>query len=668
MDKPNRILAGLVFALTNLSLYADLSAPAWYDEGPAVADWHYRAPLSLPPGGAINSTIQLDVDFNSLLTQLGVDSGAVTIDSNSVRVVRSNGSLSATQEYTDVVFAGILDAANNNRGEVRFLLQDAPGSGAYYLYFDILANGAKPVSPSTTLNGNFEHSAGATPSNWVQSAQNAGGNQNSEVYQSSGSATINISGGCSSGGQANVDNSPNNLAGIATGQSWHLLGYRDNCEDGSGNERIRLAKTITVPAGAAAGNLQFFFQVQGWDGIQSNNNYDWFVFSVNGTAVNHNSLSIDNSTSPTLRIDNNRLGRVVYSTTFRDHGWKQATLDLSPYQGSTISFRIESRHSASDNAYRSWIKLDDLSWSVQSASLGTAEGFGINITTPNDTTTSSPSQYTASQTLSIAVQLDATPQSLTADIYDDAGTQVATGVLLFDDGSHGDTTANDGLYFNDGSIPGEPTYTILNSDPGGNNWLIRAFALDASTSGIGGTNGLLHRNGQANTPLDQSNFFNIDEQLFTVNIALLEIDTNIFTVSDPINGTDNPKAIPGASLRYELSITNLGPNAADNSSIIIIEALPAEVSLCVSNACSGAADPVFYDDTGTPVPTGITFNYAADVRYSTDGISYNSSTTPDADGYDSSITHLRVIPSGTLAAPDVGGNPEFRINYVVRLK
>ena len=112
-----------------------------------------------------------------------------------------------------------------------------------------------------------------------------------------------------------------------------LLGYRDRCEDGSGEEHIRVSRDIAVPAGAAAGNLTFNFQVQGWDGISNATNYDWVIVSVNGTAVNHTALGISNTTTPQLVIEAGRFGRNAYNTTYLDHGWKQATLNLSAYAG-----------------------------------------------------------------------------------------------------------------------------------------------------------------------------------------------------------------------------------------------------------------------------------------------------------------------------------------------
>ncbi len=657
----------LLLAFSTAALRADLAIPGWYDEGAGVADWHYRVPIGLPGSAANNSTIRADIDFANLLSQLGVNSATVDFDESSVRVVRSNGSLASTQEFTDLVYAGSLDGAGNARGEVQFLLQDAPAAGNYYLYFDIVSNGAKPPVPANPINGNFEQSVGSTPTGWIVSAVNAGGAQNNEVYRTNTTTTLNVAAGCGTGAANNVDNSPNNSGGVATGQAWHLLGYRDNCEDGAGNERIRLSRNIAVPSGAAAGNLEFFFQVQSWDGIQNNNNYDWFIFYVNGTAVNHNNLSISNVTNPQLRIDNNRLGRQGYSGTLRDHGWKRATLNLSAFQGSTINFRIESRHSASDNNYRGWIKIDDVSWSVQAGTLGTPQGFGVNLIAPNDTAVSAPSQYTATQILSIQATVDASPQSIDADVYDALGAQVATAIPLFDDGSHGDTIAGDGIFSNDGSVGSEPTYTIQAGDPGGNTWMVRVFARDASVSGIGSTNGLIHRSGQPTAPENSTNYFNIDEQTFTVVAAQLEMLKTVRTLRDPVNVLNNPKAVPGAWLQYELSVTNRGPDGSDTDSIVVIDALPPNVDLCVTAACSGDPTPIFVDDSASPEPTGLTYLDPSVITFSTDGATFNNNSSPDAEGFDSQITHLRVTPLGAMNPPGAGGDPVFIIRYVIRL-
>jgi hypothetical protein len=59
----------------------------------------------------------------------------------------------------------------------------------------------------------------------------------------------------------------------------------------------------------------------------------------------------------------------------------------------------------------------------------------------------------------------------------------------------------------------------------------------------------------------------------------------------------------------------------------------------------------------------------------TDGISFsnnNGSTyaytpTPDANGYDANVTHLRVLPAGAFAASDGTNHPAFSLVFRVQV-
>lgn len=650
---------------------ADLRAPAWYDEGAAVPDWHYRVPINSPGGANVGSTVEVDVDFVALLAAMNVDTSASSFDPGSVRVVRSGGALAAEQEFTDAIFNGVLDAGGNGRGQVRFILQDAPAAGNYWLYFDIAGNGAKPANPAAPINGHFELSNGTQPTGWTTAAVNTNGNENNEVYATNLGQTVNLAGGCGTGGANGLDVSPNNSGGNATGQRWHLLGFRDRCEDGSGNELVRLSRTITVPSGAAAGVLEFYFQVQAFDGISNNTNYDWFQFSVNGTNVNHNNLGIDNSTAPALRIDNNRLGRNGYGG-LQDFGWKRAQLNLSAYAGSTITFRIQSRHSAADNSYRAWIKIDDVVWSRQVATLGQVEAFGVNIIDPNDTAAGAPSEYRVGETLVLSAQIDVDVPLVLADVYDDGGAQVASAVPLFDDGTHGDAVAGDRVWTNDGSVGADATYTF-SGGPFGSGWLVRVFALDQSVAANGVTAGLLMIPGAATTPESQANFYNVDEQTFSLRGALVDVAKSLETIQDPISVTE-PKSIPGAWIRYEVRVENQGPDGLDDNSISIVDEIPQEVSVCVAAACTCSGlgctqvDPVHYDDTGSPIATGLTYDYSTQVEYSTDGTNFNYVPQPDGEGFDANVRYVRIRPSGAMNQPSGADNAQFELKYVVRLE
>ena len=90
--------------------------------------------------------------------------------------------------------------------------------------------------------------------------------------------------------------------------------------------------------------------------------------------------------------------------------------------------------------------------------------------------------------------------------------------------------------------------------------------------------------------------------------------------------------------------------------------------MCVTSACAGGGTPVRFDDSTSPVPTALTFNYATNVTYSTDGTTFGYTPVPDANGFDAAIRAVRIAPGGAMAAPTGAGNPLFRLRYVVLLQ
>jgi uncharacterized repeat protein (TIGR01451 family) len=274
------------------------------------------------------------------------------------------------------------------------------------------------------------------------------------------------------------------------------------------------------------------------------------------------------------------------------------------------------------------MKLNDVVWSQQDAAAGEAEAFGANVVLPADSAVAPVSEFAAASLLSIAVVVDAVAVLVSTDIIDNDGTAVASGIVLFDDGTHGDAVVGDRIWSNDGSDAVFPTYTVALSDPPGNAWLIRAYAFDASPAGGSSLDGLLLRPGQPATPEIQNNYFNVDEQSFVVGGAVLSLPKTAAPLQDPIGGSQ-PKSLPGSWVGYEVAVTNLGPDVA--AAVVLVD------------------------------------NVAADVSYSLDGVDYTYSPMPDADGFDTDIRFIRIAPGGSFNAPVGADNAEFLIRYVVRV-
>ena len=95
---------------------------------------------------------------------------------------------------------------------------------------------------------------------------------------------------------------------------------------------------------------------------------------------------------------------------------------------------------------------------------------------------------------------------------------------------------------------------------------------------------------------------------FTISSASLTITKSVTLISDPFNGTTNPKNIPGAIVEYVVTVANGGTQAATN--VIVSDTLVAELDLA-SDQFNGAADEVVIDNNG--VVTNCTEEADADV-------------------------------------------------------
>lgn len=133
-------------------------------------------------------------------------------------------------------------------------------------------------------------------------------------------------------------------------------------------------------------------------------------------------------------------------------------------------------------------------------------------------------------------------------------------------------------------------------------------------------------------------------------------------VSDPSNGTINAKAIPGAIVRYAITITNTGTLPVDASSVFIVDPLPATLNY------DGSTTVTF---TNGSTASGLAFNAATDVRFSNVAATPTSfaacTYTPSA-GFDPAVRHVCIRPSGTMSGATAGGQPSFTVSFQTQIK
>ncbi len=168
---------------------------------------------------------------------------------------------------------------------------------------------------------------------------------------------------------------------------------------------------------------------------------------------------------------------------------------------------------------------------------------------------------------------------------------------------------------------------------------------------------------------------------FLPNIALSK---TINVVSDPINDTTNPKAIPGSILTYTINAINSGRGKSDDSSIVLQDEIPVNSELfigdltCTPDSSVTKLGPVCYQDAADPNGSGLTYNFVGTIDatdhlwFSVDGTDFNYEPV-DTGGYDAAIRFIRITPAGIYNKVTIDGSgdptnqPEFNFTYQIRL-
>lgn len=561
----------LFLLLPSTLLYANSSDPWWN------AAWHYRAELNINTA-VVNQTGKIDIDFAAL----GLPSA---LDENSIRIVKSDGiTLLTKQEFTDILYSNATDGLNNNRGEVKFIIEDA-GTVRYYVYYDTTANGTKAaLASSYVINGNFEHSAGSTPTGWTTGQANIGTRQpNNEVHPTGGEGTtVSVTDTGGTGQTRNANNVPH------TGNAFHIHGFRDRQESGNSAEQTWIEKTFTVSS-SSAGNMTYWLRVQGWDSAS----YDNIRVIINGTTINQNNLNISNGA---ISVNTTRYGESSGYATYADSGWTQASLSLSSYTGQTITVRIM-HQTATDNGWKFWQLIDDMEWSIKLVSLGGQEEL---IDLPGTITTCTKIQKIGLSTYD-TTGYNSYPNN--ASQYQTLINSYATTSHLFGSGYLNNITVSSGSNNNPYGadehylalfkgyiylpstgiykfgIDGDDAVEVYIDDTLITGWYgghgranhARYIKYVNTTAGYhkieyhmqertGGDSYYLYwqpPSGNSIVIVPASQFFHCIPSISKISCV----------TDDPVNSTSNPKRIPGATIRYAIEVKNDTDNAIDSTRV-----------------------------------------------------------------------------------------------------
>ncbi|MDQ3189715.1 MAG: DUF11 domain-containing protein [Pseudomonadota bacterium] len=159
----------------------------------------------------------------------------------------------------------------------------------------------------------------------------------------------------------------------------------------------------------------------------------------------------------------------------------------------------------------------------------------------------------------------------------------------------------------------------------------------------------------------------------TVALPSFTVAKSVLLVSDPVNGTTLPKAIPGAVVSYSIQVTNTGAGTADNNTTFIVDPIPANTRLFVGDLGVAGSGPIAFVN-GTPT-SSLTYTFtslasgADDVSFSNTGCSpfTNYTPVPDVNGFDAAVTCIQINPKGMFAAASGGNNPNFEARFRVQV-
>lgn len=141
--------------------------------------------------------------------------------------------------------------------------------------------------------------------------------------------------------------------------------------------------------------------------------------------------------------------------------------------------------------------------------------------------------------------------------------------------------------------------------------------------------------------------------------GVLVIAKSSTPISDPVNGTTNPKLIPGAIVEYAITVTSIGTGSNSNraNAIVLVDPLPPGVTFQTGSVSFS---------NGTPA-SGLGFS-ASNVGYSNQpggGAPYSYTPTGT---YDPAVRGLRIAPLGNMShATSATSRPSFTIRFRARV-
>lgn len=172
-------------------------------------------------------------------------------------------------------------------------------------------------------------------------------------------------------------------------------------------------------------------------------------------------------------------------------------------------------------------------------------------------------------------------------------------------------------------------------------------------------------------------YWHIDDLCFTGGSPLYTMLKTASVESDPVSGTatdgipgDHPKAIPNATVLYNVIASNSGTGSSDEDTLVISDMLSDQTDLYLGNL-NGFGSPFIFSDGAGANASGLAYEFIS--RTSTldevvfldeDGDEITPAVGVD---YDPNVRGFRVTMLGQFNPGGTGATPTFTLTYRARL-
>ena len=141
-------------------------------------------------------------------------------------------------------------------------------------------------------------------------------------------------------------------------------------------------------------------------------------------------------------------------------------------------------------------------------------------------------------------------------------------------------------------------------------------------------------------------------------------------VHSPIAEATARRVVQGAIIDYSIALAGPSVGASPPTFFVLNNPIPDEMALFVGDLGTVGSGPVAFVETDSGVSyrfEGLTSGSDALAFSNNGGKSFDYVPVGDIEGYDTSVTHIKIVPIGALM-PANGRHTRFSVRYRVRVK